>query len=111
MQHTHLTYTVYSQRALPNFNHKYAFFACFCKSKAHTLAFLFCVQSLSHTSTPRSPHPPTHPTHPSTLPFLQVRFVVMNNVFRTDLDLHRKFDLKGSTHGRTAGPRASHTGA
>jgi hypothetical protein len=35
----------------------------------------------------------------------QVRFVVMNNVFRTELELHRKFDLKGSTWGRTAGPR------
>lgn len=40
----------------------------------------------------------------------QVRFVVMNNVFRTDLDLHRKFDLKGSTYGRTAGPKPGATG-
>ncbi|KAL4451482.1 hypothetical protein ABPG75_007144 [Micractinium tetrahymenae] len=39
----------------------------------------------------------------------KVRFVVMNNVFRTDLDLHRKYDLKGSTHGRTAGPRPGPT--
>lgn len=36
--------------------------------------------------------------------------MVMNNVFRTDLDLHRKYDLKGSTYGRTAGPRPGATG-
>eukprot|EP00291_Cryptomonas_curvata_P003428 CAMPEP_0172181512 /NCGR_PEP_ID=MMETSP1050-20130122/17860_1 /TAXON_ID=233186 /ORGANISM="Cryptomonas curvata, Strain CCAP979/52" /LENGTH=489 /DNA_ID=CAMNT_0012854805 /DNA_START=195 /DNA_END=1662 /DNA_ORIENTATION=- len=42
-----------------------------------------------------------------------VRFVVMNNVFATSLALHTRFDLKGSTLGRTAsanerrkGPRA-----
>jgi 1-phosphatidylinositol-4-phosphate 5-kinase len=40
---------------------------------------------------------------------LQVRFVVMGNVFPTEVALHRKFDLKGSTHGRTAGPRALDT--
>ncbi len=34
----------------------------------------------------------------------------MNNVFRTELDLHRKFDLKGSTYGRTAGPKPGATG-
>jgi 1-phosphatidylinositol-4-phosphate 5-kinase len=33
---------------------------------------------------------------------LQVRFVVMNNVFRTDLPIHRKYDLKGSTLGRSS---------
>jgi 1-phosphatidylinositol-4-phosphate 5-kinase len=33
----------------------------------------------------------------------QVRFVVMGNVFPTEVRLHRKYDLKGSTHGRTAG--------
>ena len=27
----------------------------------------------------------------------------MGNVFQTEAILHRKFDLKGSTHGRTAG--------
>ena len=32
----------------------------------------------------------------------QIRFVVMGNVFSTDLLLHRKYDLKGSTQGRTA---------
>eukprot|EP00798_Chlamydomonas_sp_ICE-L_P000635 gene635-2071_t len=32
-----------------------------------------------------------------------VRFVVMSNLFCTDLQMHRKFDLKGSTHGRTSG--------
>lgn len=34
----------------------------------------------------------------------------MNNVFRTDLGLHRTYDLKGSTYGRTAGPRPSASG-
>eukprot|EP00884_Botryococcus_braunii_P012486 jgi/Botrbrau1/21238/Bobra.39_2s0036.1 len=32
----------------------------------------------------------------------KVRFVVMNNVFRTDLPIHRKYDLKGSTLGRSS---------
>ena len=41
----------------------------------------------------------------------QVRFVVMNNVFRTELHLHRKYDLKGSTYGRTAGAKLSSAGA
>ena len=36
---------------------------------------------------------------------MQVRFVVMGNVFPTEVRLHRKYDLKGSTHGRTAGIR------
>ena len=31
----------------------------------------------------------------------------MGNVFQTEALLHRKFDLKGSTHGRTAGARAT----
>ena len=31
-----------------------------------------------------------------------VRFVVMNNVFATNLGLHKRFDLKGSTLGRKA---------
>eukprot|EP00282_Hemiselmis_andersenii_P039197 CAMPEP_0169445084 /NCGR_PEP_ID=MMETSP1042-20121227/10255_1 /TAXON_ID=464988 /ORGANISM="Hemiselmis andersenii, Strain CCMP1180" /LENGTH=722 /DNA_ID=CAMNT_0009556465 /DNA_START=151 /DNA_END=2316 /DNA_ORIENTATION=- len=31
-----------------------------------------------------------------------VRFVVMNNVFATSLAIHKRFDLKGSTLGRTA---------
>ena len=48
---------------------------------------------------------------PLNCPSPQVRFVVMNNVFRTDLELHRKYDLKGSTYGRTAGPRLSASGA
>ncbi|GIL87383.1 hypothetical protein Vretimale_1691 [Volvox reticuliferus] len=33
-----------------------------------------------------------------------VRFVVMHNMFNTDLQIHKKFDLKGSTDGRTTGP-------
>ena len=41
----------------------------------------------------------------------QVRFVVMGNVFPTEVPLHRKFDLKGSTLGRTAGPKANEPGA
>ena len=36
---------------------------------------------------------------------MQVRFVVMGNVFPTEVRLHRKYDLKGSLHGRTAGTR------
>jgi hypothetical protein len=36
----------------------------------------------------------------------QVRLVIMCNVFPTDIRLHRKYDLKGSTYGRTAGPEA-----
>lgn len=40
---------------------------------------------------------------------LKVRFVVMNNVFRTDVPLHAKYDLKGSTKGRTIGSRMSAT--
>ncbi|CAK0741103.1 hypothetical protein CVIRNUC_001300 [Coccomyxa viridis] len=35
----------------------------------------------------------------------KVRFVVMGNVFPTEVRLHRKYDLKGSLHGRTAGVR------
>jgi len=31
----------------------------------------------------------------------------MGNVFQTEARMHRKFDLKGSTHGRTAGARAA----
>ena len=37
---------------------------------------------------------------------LQARFVVMGNVFPSGLSLQRKFDLKGSTFGRTAGADA-----
>jgi len=37
----------------------------------------------------------------------KVRFIVMGNVFPTDVDLHRRFDIKGSTHGRTAGREAA----
>lgn len=36
--------------------------------------------------------------------------MVMNNVFRTDVPLHAKYDLKGSTKGRTIGSRMSATG-
>lgn len=32
----------------------------------------------------------------------KVRFLVMSNIFATDLLIHKKFDLKGSTEGRTA---------
>lgn len=33
---------------------------------------------------------------------LQVRFVVMGNMFCTELRIHRRFDLKGSSQGRSA---------
>lgn len=36
---------------------------------------------------------------------LQVRFVVMGNVFPTETKMDRRFDLKGSSHGRTAGSK------
>ena len=39
--------------------------------------------------------------------WLQVRFVVMGNVFPSDVKLHRRYDLKGSTFGRTAAKKAS----
>lgn len=35
---------------------------------------------------------------------VQVRFVVMANIFVTDLQIHRRYDIKGSTDGRTVGP-------
>ncbi|BDA48811.1 probable phosphatidylinositol 4-phosphate 5-kinase 1 [Coccomyxa sp. Obi] len=35
----------------------------------------------------------------------KVRFVVMGSVFPTEVRLHRKYDLKGSTHGRTVGSK------
>ena len=35
-------------------------------------------------------------------PSVQVHFIVMNNLFRTELPIHRKYDLKGSILGRTA---------
>ena len=34
---------------------------------------------------------------------MQVRFIVMNNVFQTHLPIHRLYDLKGSTCGRGQG--------
>ena len=42
-------------------------------------------------------------------PAPQVRFVVMGNVLPSDVRLHRKYDLKGSTYGRTAGAEARAT--
>lgn len=46
---------------------------------------------------------------PSTLSLLitsmvdfQVRFIVMGNMFCTELRIHRRFDLKGSSQGRSA---------
>ena len=38
---------------------------------------------------------------------LQVRFIVMNNLMQTDLEIHRKYDLKGSTQGRFSGASPS----
>lgn len=40
------------------------------------------------------------------LPPRQVRFVIMNNLFDTGLQIHERYDLKGSTLGRTAGKEA-----
>lgn len=34
---------------------------------------------------------------------LQVRFLLMQNALPTHLRLHRRYDLKGSRYGRTAG--------
>lgn len=31
----------------------------------------------------------------------QVRFVIMGNLFCSEYSIHRRFDLKGSSHGRT----------
>lgn len=31
----------------------------------------------------------------------QVRFVIMGNLFCTEYFIHRRYDLKGSSHGRT----------
>lgn len=31
----------------------------------------------------------------------QVRFVIMGNLFCSEYAIHRRFDLKGSSHGRT----------
>ncbi|CAG9463849.1 unnamed protein product [Pedinophyceae sp. YPF-701] len=40
----------------------------------------------------------------------KVRFVVMGNLFNTDLKIHTRYDLKGSTHGRfTKNPTATST--
>lgn len=42
---------------------------------------------------------------------LQVRFIVMNNVFQTSLPIHQRYDLKGSTQGRGAGRGAAPNGS
>lgn len=41
---------------------------------------------------------------------VQVRFVVMANILVTDLQIHKRFDIKGSTDGRTVGPAARSEG-
>lgn len=33
---------------------------------------------------------------------MQVYFVVMENLLRTDLQMHKRYDLKGSSQGRSA---------
>ena len=38
----------------------------------------------------------------SLFPTLQFRFVVMGNMFCTELRIHRRYDLKGSSLGRSA---------
>lgn len=47
----------------------------------------------------------TPPPLPHTLT-PQVRFVVMSNIFPMDLLIHRRYDIKGSTEGRTVGNAA-----
>lgn len=113
--HTYATHTPYLYSVLPACPTKpqsqiHTFCLLLQEQSTYTRFSFLCIKPVTHTNTPLTP--PTHAPHPPIhTAFSQVRFVVMNNVFRTDLDLHRKFDLKGSTHGRTAGPRASHTGA
>lgn len=56
------------------------------------------------------------PTKSSTEPcncycfYIQVRFIVMGNMFRTELQIHRRYDLKGSTAGRTVGEHVDKVG-
>ena len=45
-----------------------------------------------------------------TTALVQVRFIVMNNVFRGALPIGKQYDLKGSTQGRTSGADAAKTG-
>ena len=42
---------------------------------------------------------------------VQVRFIVMNNVFQGALPIGKQYDLKGSTLGRTSGADAAKAGA
>ena len=44
------------------------------------------------------------------LDFVQVRFIVMNNVFQGALPIGKQYDLKGSTLGRTSGADAAKAG-
>ena len=44
------------------------------------------------------------------LSLVQVRFIVMNNVFQGALPLGKQYDLKGSTLGRTSGADAAKAG-
>lgn len=53
-------------------------------------------------------HTPLHGFQPSH--HVQVRFIVMNNVFQGALPVGRQYDLKGSTLGRTSGADAAKTG-
>ena len=41
---------------------------------------------------------------------VQVRFIVMNNVFQGALPIGKQYDLKGSTLGRTSGADAAKAG-
>lgn len=38
---------------------------------------------------------------------LQIRFIVMGNIFNADVPIHQKYDLKGSTHGRVTRDKAA----
>jgi hypothetical protein len=51
--------------------------------------------------------PELNPASLCVLPHTQVRFLVMGNIFCTaGLAVQQRYDLKGSTKGRTAGPAA-----
>ena len=59
-------------------------------------AFFSSTRRCAHTAVA----PPLSPRPRAFRPTLQLYFVVMSNLFQTDLPIHRRFDLKGSWVGR-----------